>query len=107
MGWHGGGRTNGVTGTEFSGGGPLSDSPFVNAFILRATSAFERSRSSFFPRSVPASQRNPHDNLPFSLKCLDPGSAGKSRRYDMASAQIPVFLSEKPSTDNGQFRVAN
>ena len=32
--------------------------------------------------------------------------AGKSRRYGMAPAQVPVFLSQKPSTDDGQFRVA-
>ena len=41
----------------------------------------------------------------FSLKCLDRGSGQKYRRYGMAPAQIPVSLSQKPSTDNGQFRV--
>ena len=31
--------------------------------------------------------------------------AGKYRRYGMAPAQILVFLSQKTSTENGQFRV--
>ena len=43
----------------------------------------------------------PHEiKLPrLSWRCLDTGSvAGKSRRYGMAPAPIPVFLSQKPST---------
>ena len=33
------------------------------------------------------------------FKCLDPG------RYGMAPAQIPVLLTQKPSTENGIFPV--
>ena len=43
--------------------------------------------------------------IPFEFpKCLNP-VARKSRRYGKASAQIPVLLSQKPSTEIGQFRV--
>ena len=43
---------------------------------------------------------------PFSLICQILVVAGKCRRYGMAPAHIPVFVSQKPSTENGQFRVA-
>ena len=47
-----------------------------------------------------------HTLTPFQMKCLDPAVAVKSWRYGMAPAEIPVLLSQKPSTENGQFRVA-
>ena len=40
------------------------------------------------------------------MKCLDPGSGQKSRRYGMASAHIPVFSYQKPSTTKGIVRSA-
>ena len=42
----------------------------------------------------------------FSLICLDPGSGQKILAIWHGTVQIPVFLSQKPSRENGQFRVA-
>ena len=58
----------------------------------------------FCPQNVfPRSQSRDTKWPLFGLICL---VTGKSRRYGMAPEQIPVFLFQKRSTENGQLRVA-
>ena len=97
--------------TQTVHGRPLQQHALPNAHAL-ATSSTSKLSNPFFRlphrlRRIILCMQSPQ-TLPCyaGIACLDPGSDRKSRRYGMAPEQIPVFLSQKPSTENGQFCVS-